>query len=370
MADPVALWKEIEACTRVGDPRIREAFLRVPRAAFVRGAASAYRNEGIPVKERGQEVLSSSTTPSLMADMLDALEVPTGARVLEVGAGSGFNAALLAVLVGPAGRVVSLDIETDLVEAAAAVCRGLDLPTRPVFLSRDGRAGAPEQGPYDRIVVTAGLSFLPPAWLDQLNPGGAILLPWKFRGLDFLVRLRPCSSHQLRGPVLAPCSFPSLRGGLDDPLHRWHEVADIRELQDRAPVAEQLETFQRHPWAHLAFALYAALGSPAFRLSVGRVRQPDGRWGALSLYWSGECFSLWTREQAFHTDSQAQEAFHLRLEEWRSAGAPGCCDWELVVDFEPVPPPPEAFSILLPRGRQRLSWRRTPQGAGHSTSSR
>lgn len=116
---------------------------------------------------------SSSTLPSLMARHLDALDLHEGLRVLEIGVGSGYNAALLAHLVGD-DRVTSVDISPALVDAARAALAAQDV--HPVLVAGDGRRGHPGRAPFDRIIATAAFDHVPPAWIEQAAPGGIVLL--------------------------------------------------------------------------------------------------------------------------------------------------------------------------------------------------
>ncbi|MCG8914369.1 methyltransferase domain-containing protein [Actinokineospora sp. PR83] len=123
---------------------------------------------GTPV----QVSTSSSTMPSLMARMVEALDLRPGHRVLEIGTGTGYNAAILSHRLG-ADHVVSVDIDPDLVAEAA---RALDdLGYRPTLVAGDGTVGVPEHGPYDRILATAAVPDIPFAWVEQLAPGGRVL---------------------------------------------------------------------------------------------------------------------------------------------------------------------------------------------------
>ncbi|MFR9791157.1 methyltransferase domain-containing protein [Streptomyces sp. MB22_4] len=182
------------------DPRWREAFAEVPRHLFVpyyfvagprgyerrwgespdprareRWVRGAYADEPLATRLRDGELLSSSSQPSLMARMLAALRVEDGDRVLEVGAGTGYNAALLAHRLGDDDLVTTVDLEPEITESArlhlAAAGR------RPVVVTGDGARGVPERAPFDRIIATCALSTVPRAWLAQCRPGARILTP-------------------------------------------------------------------------------------------------------------------------------------------------------------------------------------------------
>ena len=124
--------------------------------------------------DRGvQTPVCSSTKPDLMIRMLETLDVADGMRVLEIGTGTGYNAALLAHRLGDQG-VCSIDIDPALVQAARD--RLAQRGYHPTVVTGDGAAGLPDQAPFDRIIATCALSAIPPAWIHQLRPGAQILV--------------------------------------------------------------------------------------------------------------------------------------------------------------------------------------------------
>jgi len=122
--------------------------------------------------ERGS-LLSSSSQPSLMARMLEALDFTGGERVLEIGTGTGYHAALLCAGLG-SELVTSVDIDAALVRAARDRLR--ELGHTPVLAVGDGADGYPGGAPYDRIIATCSLPQVPAAWIGQVAPGGLILV--------------------------------------------------------------------------------------------------------------------------------------------------------------------------------------------------
>jgi protein-L-isoaspartate(D-aspartate) O-methyltransferase len=130
--------------------------------------------------------------------------------VLEIGAGTGYNAALLAHLVGPTGAVVSLDIDPEVVERARAALAAAGFAQVRV-VHRDGADGYPSAAPYDRIIATAGVWDLAPAWLDQLAPGGRIVVPLDLRGAQLSVAFEREGGHWVSRSQV-PCGFMRLRG--------------------------------------------------------------------------------------------------------------------------------------------------------------
>ncbi|MGH3874501.1 MAG: methyltransferase domain-containing protein [Pseudonocardiaceae bacterium] len=119
-----------------------------------------------------QKFTSSSTLPSLMLTMLEALDVVDGCRVLEIGTGSGYNAALLCERLG-SELVTSVDVDPELIELARP--RLATNGYTPTLAAVDGAGGYPPHAPYDRIIATCSVPAIPPAWLEQATPGGIIM---------------------------------------------------------------------------------------------------------------------------------------------------------------------------------------------------
>jgi protein-L-isoaspartate(D-aspartate) O-methyltransferase len=161
--------EQIEA-RGVRQPEVLRALRRVPRHLFVPPdlAAFAYRDHPLPIGE-GQTI----SQPYIVALMTELLDPRPGDRVLEIGTGSGYQAAVLAQL---ARTVYSLEIVRPLADQAAARLRSLGYRNVQVRCS-DGYAGWPEQAPFDRVILTAAPLEVPPALLDQLKPGGRLVAP-------------------------------------------------------------------------------------------------------------------------------------------------------------------------------------------------
>lgn len=151
-------------------PEVMRAMEKVPRHLFVEEQIRgyAYRNGPLPIGY-GQTI----SQPYIVALMTDLAGVEENDKVLEVGTGSGYQAAILAELVA---KVYSIEIIPELAEAALERLKGLGYANVEVY-SGDGHQGWPEQAPFDAIVVTAAAERVPHALIDQLKAGGRLVIP-------------------------------------------------------------------------------------------------------------------------------------------------------------------------------------------------
>ncbi|MEV2277423.1 protein-L-isoaspartate(D-aspartate) O-methyltransferase [Nocardiopsis sp. NPDC049922] len=154
----------------VHDERVLAAFREVPRGRFVPRAhrSVAYEDRPLPIGH-GQV----TTQPSLSGTMLQALRLTGDERVLEVGTGYGFQTALLARL---AARVVSVDLWPDLVERVRRTLDAMGV-ANVVLRVGDGTLGAPDEAPFDAVLVSAAHPSVPPPLIDQLAVGGRLVQP-------------------------------------------------------------------------------------------------------------------------------------------------------------------------------------------------
>jgi protein-L-isoaspartate(D-aspartate) O-methyltransferase len=118
---------------------------------------------------------SSTSQPSLVANMLEKLQIKPGMKILEIGAGTGWNAALMGHLVGSKGRVYSIDIQSDVAKRARRHIRRLG-SNNVKIITGDGGNGYRKKAPYDRIITTVACPDISPHWIDQLKEGGMLLI--------------------------------------------------------------------------------------------------------------------------------------------------------------------------------------------------
>lgn len=372
---------------------VRDAFLDVPREAFVpefvarEGLEAVYRDDAIPTKFDANGIpISSSSQPTIMAEMLEELALEPGMRVLEIGAGTGYNAALLAEIVGPRGAVTTIDVDPAIARGArAALRRGKH---RATVVAGDGREGFVDGAPYDRIIVTASADTVPRAWFDQLADGGLLEVPLRLTaaGAQVIPTLRKKRSR------LAPVAtigggFMPLRAGDEDgampsrpPSLSAH---DATGEQPREPLrhisGDSLTTLSAAAKRRLlitaladgrgralalradphALVLYLMLTLPRTRVVevlLGWTVAPAAglitRDGASLAYVESRAHlgARWISSLTAHGDSRAEEALAAAVCEWDELGRPGPQQLRVSVDYRQG------------EARLRRSWRptRTP----------
>jgi protein-L-isoaspartate(D-aspartate) O-methyltransferase len=261
---------------------VQAAFLAVPRHLFVPelDATAAYQDEALVIKYGADGLpVSSSSQPAMMAIMLEQLQLKPGHRVLEIGTGTGYNAAVMAHIVGPRGAVVTVDIDADLIARAQASLA--EAGYSPIHgpgrgevraICADGGYGDPGDAPFDRVIVTVGAWDIPPAWLDQLGPGGRLVLPLSVRGIQLSVSLeRDADSRSDRrsdswvATSAFRCGFVRMAGAFADP-EPFRPLGVSPGLYVQADDGRQVDPD----------ALAAALGGPAVDVGAGiRARSRD-----------------------------------------------------------------------------------------------
>jgi protein-L-isoaspartate(D-aspartate) O-methyltransferase len=244
--------------------------------------------------------------------MLEQLEVLTGQRVLEIGAATGFNAALLAELAGLAGTVVTIELDDDLAAQAAANLSRAGYPDVRVVCG-DGALGHPDNAPYDRVIVTAEAWDITLQWWDQLGLDGRIVIPVRLHGsgLTRSVAFRRGDPRTLVSASAAVCGFVPMRGISEHAEQRIQLAGDAvlkvdaADFPDSGALAQALSHPAARHWTgipvrhdepaeHLDLWLATTATEASFaRLTVTQAARDRGladparRWAGASLYQGG-----------------------------------------------------------------------------------
>ena len=198
----------------VKDERAFKAFQEVPRESFLppNYASSAYSDHPLPLMNTGQTI----SAPHMTIMILEYLELEEGLKVLEIGAGSGYQAALIAAAIKSPdnkGHVYSIEIVHDLVGFARENIRKAGYESIITVIEGDGTLGYEEQAPYDRIILTAAGPSIPPPLIQQLSIGGMLVMPLGKPGIyQIMTRFRKISDSEYTRETLSSVAFVPLRG--------------------------------------------------------------------------------------------------------------------------------------------------------------
>lgn len=276
----------------------------------------------IALDEAGEDQVSSSSQPALMARMLEMLDIDDGHRVLEIGTGTGYNAALLCHRLGHE-RVFSVDIAADLVELAGV--RLAELGHHPTLAVGDGADGLPAHAPYDRIIATCSVPAVLRSWMGQVTEGGLLLVDIKagpYAGN--LVLLRRDHDRLLGRFAERWATFMGMR-------HHGRPQQQPVEFDTTASTVRST-TLDPHPWDNLCawFVAQLGIGTPiAFgyvldqhtnRPTRARYTTADGSWCEVAL--DADNGAREVREGGARPLWAAVERAYRR---WRGWGEPG---WE------------------------------------------
>ena len=207
MKEREALLAELETGGYLTDPRLEEAMLAVPRHLFVPEELreTAYEDRPLPIGF-GQTV----SAPHMVAMMSTALQLKEGDKVLEVGTGVGYHAAVVRALVGPTGRVISVEFLPELVQLAR---KNLKAAKSKVEVHEgDGFNGWAEEAPYDAVYVTCAIPDVPDALVDQLKEGGHFVAPLGITRCQLMAGRKVDGELELED--LGPCLFVNAQGQL------------------------------------------------------------------------------------------------------------------------------------------------------------
>ncbi|MCI0386742.1 methyltransferase domain-containing protein [Streptomyces sp. CNQ085] len=303
-------------------------YVPVDRAADPgRWAAEVYAGPDDPAVTQITDGLASSSLscPAVVVDMLDSLLLEPGRRVLELGTGTGWNAALLAHRTGP-GRVTSVEVDASLAAGAEArlAAAGAEVAVRV----GDGAAGWPQDASYDRLIATYAVEEVPWAWVEQTRPGGRIVTPWGRLGHVALTAAP--DGRSATGWIQGLGMFMPARG--TDPGAPFHRVRDRHPLEVEAPFPRALGPLAGPEGGHLLFALRVLLPEVHITTETG------DRGGVTA--WLHDGHSSWATVDSRNGPGSAAVAYQggpRRLADevlrawtvWEERGAPGLYDFGL-----------------------------------------
>lgn len=290
---------------------------------------------------------SSSSQPSLVADMIEQLEIREGMNILEIGTGSGYNTALLQEVVGESGKVTTLDIQQEVTNQAASLLNEVGYEN-PTVICEDGAKGFPPNSPYERIIAAIGCTDISPQWMDQLSEAGLMLIPLQHgcEGNDPRVQLKK-ERGKLVGRFVGWSGFMTIQGKLQrDQQISFEEVAQLAEEEPR-----ETKKFEKiGDEEAIAFSLFAALNDKRHFVRTYGIRPglKDGEDGAVALG-EGELY--------LYGEDPPIEDFESLFNRWKEAGRPSLAKYSIKLYPKGHNPPVNKQEWLIRRGHfdQKIS---------------
>ncbi len=307
--------------------------------------------------------MSSASQPSVVAMMLEALDLEPGMRVLEIGAGTGYNAALMAEVVGDPRLVTTIDIDPDVVAQTRGLLARAGYGAVEVICG-DGALGHAASAPFDRVVATVGCSDISWDWVEQMHPDGLLLVPLDHGGSHPLVKLRLGATGRMTGRIVGWTGFMRMRGDLETSGPWALRPPDVdgrapdavrplfpaleRALADSSPVTDTEAEWWRMPSAWYDFHFFACLcDRRAYRGPEGLGLVDDD--GASAALIRRDGVRVWG-------GSGLYEELETAYGRWERLGAPELSLWEVEVVPRGAQSPEFVGSeevFVVERGRSR-----------------
>jgi protein-L-isoaspartate(D-aspartate) O-methyltransferase len=270
---PRRLVADLKASGSLRDPAIEAALLAVPRHLFLPNVEleQVYSDRSIPIKrDASGMVVSSSSQPTMMIIMLEQLRLSRGQNVLEIGAGTGYNAALIQHIVGSRGRVTTIELDKDLAQWAQDALQRAAM-TQVMVVETDGAGGYPPRAAYDRIIATVGVWDVPRAWTKQLKRRGILVAPLWLEALQVSAALIPQPDGTLLSRDNRLCGFVQLRGLAAGPPTHIRVGSTALYLTSDSPKLD-------------GAAIHALLSEDAEDASLGAPLEADEYWHGFAPY--------------------------------------------------------------------------------------
>jgi protein-L-isoaspartate(D-aspartate) O-methyltransferase len=315
--------------------------------------------------DNDDNIPSTISQPAFVLRMLDLLQLRPGQTVFELGAGSGWNAALMGHLVGPEGHVYSLEIIPEVATMATGTIETLEINNVHI-VAADGGEGYAAGAPYDRAIFTAGTYDLPHHFYEQLRDGGLLLVVIKNEGGgDNLFVLRKTNNH-FESLESMPCGFVQLRGkyqldSLDpttvETLPEWTELQHKETA--RMPFWWGGKGSEGFMWRTLGIRSFLGITEPFFRAFKTEKADPRSQEEHYFGLWEKENSSLVLAKEDWliaYGNASAKERLLQGIRQWVELGMPSAASFALQVYPQDVPVAAGKHQWIVKRIESQFLW--------------
>jgi protein-L-isoaspartate O-methyltransferase len=299
-----------------GDPSVWWA------AAYSDSSVVIQADDGAGDPASGQGSYSSSVSaPGVVFSFLELLRPDRDDRVLDIGTGSGWTAALLSWWVGQ-GNVTSIEVDAGV--AAQAEDNLTKAGFTPNLIIGDGTKGCPDRAPFDRIHVTAGVRHIPTAWIEQTRPGGVIVLPWQPGGaIGHKLRLSVLNEATAVGSFHGAASYMMVRSQREENTWQSHHEGDAEttttRLSPRAVVRADLGAYLLGAALAPRIGWYPVSDSASYSLLLSDLDDPSGSWATCDMESGANDYQV-TQYGSRRLWDEVATAYL----QWISIGSPSC----------------------------------------------
>jgi len=284
----------------------------------------------ITIKE--EDVLSTSSQPTVMAMMIEEAKLKNGDKVLEVGTGSGYNASVISKIIGDNGKVITIELEKKVYELSKTNLKRSGIKNIEIYCA-DGGLGYPKEAPFDKIIVTTSSSDITEEWIRQLNIGGILVLPLVTRGIEAIVSLRKEDDKLLKGDIKYYVRFLTMRGLSSSIMHYGLTSKRMKPLyrilknyaKEDAEVWKLFENLNRKKV--MDFFFFLALNDEEANAFISDEEEFEwgyGLWGRKNE--RGMVF-VFRKKAYFWGDKKLKNRFVKHFRKWQSVDAPTLQDF-------------------------------------------
>jgi len=314
-----------------------------------------YVDRPLVINVEGENVVSTSSQPTVMSMMIEEAKFKNGDKVFEVGTGSGYNASVIAHIVGDKGKVITTELEKDVYETAKKNLKRANVKNVEIY-NIDGGLGYAQEVPWDKIIITTSSSDITDEWIRQLNIGGIVVLPLVTRGIEAIVSLKKVDEKMLKGDIKYYVRFLTMTGLSSSIMHYGLTSKRMKPLyrilknyaKEAPDIWKLFENLERRKV--MDFFFFLALNDEEANAFISDDEEEFewgyGLWGKKKE--RGIVF-VFRKKAYFWGDNGLKERFIRHFRKWQGMGSPTLQDFGIRAQSIREPVHPIAGEYLIRR---------------------